>query len=119
MLEKTLETTPNLSKLLPFFDICGETMCSYTTNRDRSTFLNMQRTRFQVYAIFSVPKFTSRNTPETRKPLFPQHESQKFQFLEFFRLGFMMAKRVSARKTNYFSQADISYESKGYSLTNK
>ena len=84
MLKKFLKLTPKLSKLFPIFDISGETMCSYTTNRDRSTFLKLQRlTWFQVFAIFSVPKVTSRTTPETRKPLVPHQESQKIIFLFF------------------------------------
>ena len=32
-----------------------------------------------------MPKGTSRNMAETRKPLFPQQESQKIQFFDFFR----------------------------------
>ena len=44
MLEKFLILTPNLSKLFLIFDTSGETMCSFITNRERSTFLNLQRT---------------------------------------------------------------------------
>ena len=83
MLEKFLNLTPKLSKLFPIFDTSGEPKFSCKTNRDRSTFLSMQWTRSQVFAIFSVPKITSKNTHETRKQLFPQQESQKSQFSDF------------------------------------
>ena len=58
-------------------------MCNNKTNRDRSCFLNLQRTCFQTFAIFLVPKITPTKTPETREPLFPQKESQKIQFFDF------------------------------------
>ena len=56
-------------------------------------------------------EITSTITPETRKPLFVQQESQQFQFFTFpveFYDG-----EINFRSQNYFSQAEISYESKG------
>ena len=110
MLEKFLKLTPKLSKLFLIFDTSGETLCSYTTNRDRSTFRNLQRTWIQLFAIFSVPKITSRNTPETRKPFFPEQESQKFQLLEFsgkflwWRSEFQLAKLLFSSRNELWKQ---------------
>ena len=46
------------------------------------------------------------------KPLFPQQESPKNPIFGFFRVMFNNGK-ASFSSQNYFSQAEISYESKG------
>ena len=77
--------TPKLSKLFSIVDFSGESChCNNTTNRDHSTFLNLQTTFFHAFTIFSVPKITSRSTPETRKPLLAQQESQKLTGGNFY-----------------------------------
>ena len=112
MLEKFLKLTPKLSKIFPIFDTSGETMCNNNiTNRDRPNFLNLQTTKFQAFTIFSVPKITSTKTPETRKPLFLQQESQKIQFCDIFSVKFY-DDETSFSSQNY-SQVKISYQSKG------
>ena len=116
MLEKFLKLTPRLSKESPFFDTSGETMGNNITNRGHSTFLKLQMTHSQALTIFSVPKNTSRNTPESRKLLFFQQELQKIQFFDFFRERFTMAKHVSTRKTT-FLQPKSAMKARGYSLT--
>ena len=57
-----------------------------------------------------MPKITSRNTPETEETAFPQQKSQKIQFL-FIPVTFYDGD-TSFSSRNYFSQAEISYESK-------
>ena len=83
MLEKFLKLTPKLSKQFPIFDTSGETMCN---NKPGSlNFPTLRRAYFQAFTIFSVPKITSGNTPDTRKPPLAKQESQKTQFFELVR----------------------------------
>ena len=59
-----------------------------------------------------MPKNTPRNTPETRKRLFPQYESRPIQFYEFSSVK-LYDGETCFRSQNYVSQAEIIYESKG------
>ena len=88
-------------------------MCSNITNRARSTLQVLQRTKFHAFIIFSVPKIISRNTPETRRPLFtPNKNHKKKQFFNFFPVKFYDGE-TNFSSQNYFSRAEITYESNG------
>ena len=89
-----------------------ETMRINITYRDRSNFLNLQRTKFKTITIFSVSKITPRNSPEAKKPLFPPQESQKVQQLEFYSVK-TYGGQNNFSPENYVSQAEIYYESTG------
>ena len=65
-----------------------------------------------MFTDFLVPK---RNTSETRKPVFPQQESQKVQCFEIVLGKFLLWKKFSSQI--YVSRAEISYESKGVPST--
>ena len=113
MLEKFLKLTPKLSELFPIFDTLVKLCTVIQTNRDRSTFLNLQRTCFQVFAIFlpQVPKITSKIRLRLKNHFFP-NSNTKNPIIIFFPVKFYDGK-ASFSSQNYFSQAEISYESKG------
>ena len=70
---KVPQITPKVVKTTSTLEI----MCDNITFMDHSSFLNLQRTQFEaIYHVLSA-KNTSRNTPETRKPVCVQQESQK------------------------------------------
>ena len=57
-------------------------------------------------------KITTRNTPETRKPIFPQQELQKNPIFDFFPITFQDGD-TSFISQNYSSQTEIKNESNG------
>ena len=75
-------------------------------------------TIFKHFYHFLSAKKCSKNTPETRKLLFLQLETQK---IHFFKIIFLGEKSHSAENSfssqNYFSHAEINYENGGYPPT--
>ena len=80
----------------------------------------MQKTLFSIFANFSVPKFTARDTHKTRNHFSPTGNTKKSivenKFsAKFFRKCLLVPKKVSPRKFTFF-QAKISYKSGGVSF---
>ena len=95
---KVLKLTPKL-KLFPIFDTSGETMCSYTT----------PHLKFLPFSQCQKLPQEIRLRPGNHFFLNRKHKNSNFwDFLVKLYDG-----EARFRSQNYFSQAEISYESKG------